>query len=317
MNNFTLVVPTHNRHEYLKRSIEYFKSLNATVIYCDSSEYAYSGGIPKNIEYLHLAGENFSKKILISLDKVNTDYVALCADDDFILIESLYMGCSILNEDKRFKSVVGKYVSFNANFNGHYFPLYQNIPQDINLELEKNVALFFSNYYQILWAMYDKKLLFNAFQIIHNANFYNDNYIEMVIGSVACFNGGIKFIDVIWGVRESSNTEHWATKHATINNIKIANINGDYEKFKFQINKNTMNGYAEKVMSNYLNSHMIKKGFIKSWISKFIPNFLKFIISKFLLERNKDHFLCLNQSEINNLKPVTEILFKYNRFNVE
>lgn len=317
MNNFTLIIPTHNRHNHLKRSIEYFKDLDASVIYCDSSDNAYSGDIPENIEYLHLPGDHFSKKILISLDKVNSEYVALCADDDFIIIESLYMGCSILNEDKSFKTLVGKYVSFNANFNGHYYQLYQKIPSDINLELEKNAEIFFSNYYQILWAMYDKKLIFNAFQIINNANFYNDNYIELVIGAFACYNGGIKFIDEIWGVRELTTTEHWADKHSTITNKKIANIHGDYEKFKFHLDKNTLNGYAEKVMSNYLNAHMKKNGFLKFWISKFIPNFFKIIISKYFLETHKEQFLYLNQYQIEILKPITEILIKYNSNNVE
>ena len=107
MNNFTLIIPTHNRHSYLKRSIEYFKNLEAKVIYCDSSLQPYNKGLPSNIEYIHLPNKSFSEKILITLDKINTSFVALCADDDFILLDSLYKGCDILNKNTNFATILG------------------------------------------------------------------------------------------------------------------------------------------------------------------------------------------------------------------
>lgn len=96
MNDFTLIVPTHNRHHYLKRSIEYFKELNARVIYCDSSQVKYSGVLPSNIEYLHTPNLNFAEKILNAISVVNTSKIALCADDDFILLESLSWTCKLI-----------------------------------------------------------------------------------------------------------------------------------------------------------------------------------------------------------------------------
>ena len=128
MNNFTLIIPTHNRHHCLKRSMEYFKDLNATVIYCDSSVNTYAFEIPHNVKYLHYPGLKFESKIMSALDIVKTEFVALCADDDFIIIDSLYIGCKILESNQDFKTIVCKYISFNADFNGEYYPLYKNIP---------------------------------------------------------------------------------------------------------------------------------------------------------------------------------------------
>ena len=115
MYNFTLIIPTHNRHEYLKRSMVYYDKLNAKVIYTDSTGepyvYPVKGG---NILYLHLPGQTFAQKILNSLNEfVNTEYVALCADDDFILIESLYEAYNVVLENPEISTIVGRRLLFN------------------------------------------------------------------------------------------------------------------------------------------------------------------------------------------------------------
>lgn len=316
MNNFTLIIPTHNRHHYLKRSMEYFKNLDAEVVYCDSSLEKYEGELHPNVNYLHLPGKNFASKVLFALSGIKTNFVALCADDDFIVIDSLYKGLSVLTEDQNYKTIVGKYISFKDHFDGNYYPLYQELPNNIDGNPEKNVDLFFSNYYQILWAMYDKEVVLNAFQIINDAKFYNDNYIELIVGSCACYGGGIKFVDEIWGVREVSTKEHWGNKHVPITSMKIAQIQGDYEKFQTLLDKNTFNGYAEKVMTNYLHIHIKSNGFFKFWISKIIPKNIKKILLKFF-RNNKGCLINLNQSQIKNLNPITEILINCNLNNVK
>jgi glycosyltransferase domain-containing protein len=317
MNNFTLIIPTHNRHHYLKRSMEYFKNLKAEVVYCDSSLEKYEGELHPNVTYLHLPGENFASKVLFALSEIKTNFVALCADDDFIVIDSLYKGLSVLTEYKNYKTIVGQYISFKDHFDGHYYPLYQELPHNIDKNPEKNVELFFSNYYQILWAMYDKEVVLNAFQIINDAKFYNDNYIEMIIGSCACYSGGIKFLNEIWGVRELSTEEHWGDTHAPITSMKIAQIQGDYGKFRNLLDKNTFNGYAEKVMTNYLHSHIKANGFFKFWISKIIPKNIKKILLKYFFRNTKGFRVDLNQYQINTLNPITEILIKSNLNNVK
>jgi len=99
-HNFTLIVPTHNRHHYLKRSIAFFKDLEAYVIYCDSSLNPYIGLFKTNMKYVHVPGKQFAEKVLIALNCIRTDYVAMCADDDFILYSALYKGILALEKDK-------------------------------------------------------------------------------------------------------------------------------------------------------------------------------------------------------------------------
>lgn len=279
MNNFTLIIPTHNRHHYLNRSIAYYKFLDAEIIYCDSSSEKYTGELPYNIQYLHLPNRKFAEKILFALNKINTDFVALCADDDFILIESLYKGIAFLSKNKNYSTVVGEYITFKEQFDGNYYSRYNSLPKDIDYSPSKNVEEFFQNYYQILWAMYNKEIITKAFNIINQAKFQNDNFIELVIGACACNVGGIKFFNEIWGVRELNVQDHWGARHSEITDIQSHEMNKDYRSFKELLDKETFSGYAELVISSYLKFQ--NKNNIK------IINIIKLIIPIFILEQIK------------------------------
>jgi glycosyltransferase domain-containing protein len=309
MSNFTLIIPTHNRHHYLKRSISYFKDLNATVIYCDSSAERFKGILSSNMNYIHLPGKNFAAKILDALQVVETPFVSLCADDDFILIDSLHKGCFFLNENEEYKTIVGKYISFKDAFDGNYYQMYQDLPSDINLGHEKNAEVFFRNYYQILWAMFDKKILIKAFQIINKAKFHNDNFIEMVIGGCVCHAGGIKFLKEIWGVREISTQEHWGNRHAPIVNMKIAHVNGDYQKFEKLVDISTVVGYANIVMNNYLSGQAtINSSSLKRNVSRLIPSLIKKIVKKTIFFKSSNTEISLDQENNKLLKSITLLL---------
>ena len=319
MYNFTLIIPTHNRHNYLKRSIEYFKDLKATVIYCDSSENRYKGYIGKNMVYLHLPGKKFAEKILIALEDVNTTYVAQCADDDFILIDSLYKGIDFLEDNKDYKTLVGKYIGFHDKFDGAFYKIYQDLPKDITFDVRRTVELFFSNYYQILWAMYDKNILVKSFSIIKKANYYSDNFIELTIGAVVCFFGGIKFLNDIWGVRETNAGNRWGKRHKCITKINTdKNIQDDFRKFKKSLDSTTFDGFSELILESYLRGHRKKNAgpIYKILLKKILPHkAISLIRSKrelYKSSRKNPDLIKINS--INNpeeLGKIRNILFKY------
>lgn len=271
MNNFTLIIPTHNRHEYLRRSISYFKNLKAQVIYCDSSPNPYNKITSSNILYLHLPNYSFAEKILHALNLIKTDFVALCADDDFILIESLYQAEYILSTESSIKTIIGENIFFCKNHNGNFYHLNSFIPQEINHSPIANASNFFSNYEQILWGIYDKKILVKSFEIIKKAKYSNDNFIELTIGAIVCFSGGIKFLDNIWSIRELSNDDHWGTRHKNIKYIhEDKNIKRDFKTYKTLVDELTIKGYSDLILKKYLNLNRSKKYFliIKSLIKK-------------------------------------------------
>ena len=133
MNNtkdeLTILIPTHNRHNKLKRLLNYydFKKIEFKIIVLDSSEQRLDDNYFNNlkvknfIKYMYfnnletISGEGANTlkfKINKGLELVNTKYVIINADDDFIIVENLNECISFLDNNTDYSVVHGKYIAF-------------------------------------------------------------------------------------------------------------------------------------------------------------------------------------------------------------
>lgn len=89
----TIIIPTHNRHHYLPRSVGWFVRGGYRVIVADSSESEWHHPLreDRHLTYLHTPGPYavYMHKMAAATHIVETPLVALCADDDFILYSGL------------------------------------------------------------------------------------------------------------------------------------------------------------------------------------------------------------------------------------
>jgi glycosyltransferase domain-containing protein len=97
LEKLTLVIPTHNRHPYLARVLDYYKGWKVRLIIADSSTTAFTGTMPPHVEYRHLPGVSYASKFEQVLPDIQTPYLLLAADDDFIALAAVikaidYMG---------------------------------------------------------------------------------------------------------------------------------------------------------------------------------------------------------------------------------
>ena len=109
---FSIIIPTYERHDILRRSIDYYKNFNCNVLIADSSADKINCEFPNNIIYRHFPGLSFSKKILKIAETVATRYVCVTGDDDFLLESTLQIGSSFLDQNLDFVSVQGIYLIF-------------------------------------------------------------------------------------------------------------------------------------------------------------------------------------------------------------
>ena len=108
----TIIIPTHERHDLLKISIDYYKNWSSNIVIADSSEKELSINLPDNFIYLHCPLANFGDKLNIAIAKVSTNYVAICADDDFLAISGIIQGIKFLDGNPNYVSVQGNIISF-------------------------------------------------------------------------------------------------------------------------------------------------------------------------------------------------------------
>lgn len=307
MNNFTLIIPTHNRHRYLKRSIAYFKNLEADVIYCDSSEKKFEGLLSSNMTYFHLPGKGFAAKILEVLQIVKNPFVSLCADDDFILIDSLYKGCDFMNENKSITSLIGQEMFFYENFDGNFYVNrgVKTKEKTFNFGSLNNVSVFFKNYSQILWGLHNKCVLKKSFELIQKAKFVNDNFIELTISGISCYYGGIKILNNFFTFRELTESEHWGNRHKPLKHFNFDyKLRNDFKTFRKLIDEETQSKYSDLILSNYREQNIFNLFLISLKIN------LKYLLKKISRRKQINKYLNVEKTN-NNFFDINDTLKKF------
>ncbi|WLG86422.1 TIGR00180 family glycosyltransferase [Pseudomonas cucumis] len=91
---FTLLLATHNRPAFLRRTLQYYSSYPCTIIVLDSSSQPDTQIVEAypHVQYLHLPQFSylgFQAKLKHGIGLVTTPYMAFAADDDFLLHSAL------------------------------------------------------------------------------------------------------------------------------------------------------------------------------------------------------------------------------------
>ena len=215
MEMLTLVIPTHERHEYLSRVLEYYKDIQFNLIIVDSSKHAYREPIsnPK-FKYIHCPELGWSEKLLMAADEAHTKYITMCADDDFVAKTAFEQCISFLEKNSDYQQVQGYMLGF------------RNSESKIDLELiyphaykfdvsEDNpisrLKTFYENYVQTFYVVRRKKEFKEILLAIKNWNI-NGKMIDQMISTYSLIKGKMKVLPIFFGIREfiaNSSNQTW------------------------------------------------------------------------------------------------------------
>lgn len=253
MHRYSLIIPTHERPDYLRRALAYFRDFAAEVLVCDSSAAPYCGELPAEVRYFHLPGMRFPDKMLQGLEAATAPYVAVCADDDFLVQGAVEKGVSLLQESPQLQAVIGNYAFFNKKFDGRFYPLYaQRQAVIFNQRPDENARNFFSNYHMLLWALFTKEALHEAYGVVRDARLSNDNFIEFILGCICCARGGLAIMEDLWGVREVNVGDHWGRRHPNLSTIASdESIQRDLQKVTALVDARSFAGMTSLAFDSY------------------------------------------------------------------
>lgn len=246
----TIIIPSHRRHRYLRRSIAYYQQLPFQVLLVDSSTNAFNDPLPAHIRYLHLPDMPFADKVLIAANHLETPFVALCPDDDFFLPQLLQQATAQMSQNPDLSICFGRPIRFDEPYSGRFrwagaalpFP---RLSGDKILDIQR----FMKRYEQVLWSVYRPDVLFESFVRIRQARYQNENFIELTIAAVAVALGTIHPMSGPWMVRETAIGEHWGKLHETIGWQHQVDI----DLFKAQLADLVCEDYAELALQAYIN----------------------------------------------------------------
>lgn len=114
LENLTIVIPTYERPLYVSRQISFWSSSDVRVVILDGSPKRYEDERLrqfKNMSYLHVDGD-FHSRMLLAVQEVKTDFVAVLGDDDFFSKDGLRTCINRLSRDGSIIGCVGRSMRF-------------------------------------------------------------------------------------------------------------------------------------------------------------------------------------------------------------
>ena len=221
----TIIIPTHNRKEVLKRAIEYYKIFkNFEIIVCDSSEIAEDNF--EKIKYIHLPNMGFANKIKIALENANNKYVCLSPDDDFLIENNLLIGYEFLEKNLKYSTVHGIYFQFEKNENNfvNFNTIYShnNSLNVINPDPLKRVEKLINPFMQLLYSLHRIENI-KSFVTVASKSKELTN-LEISANLIVPILGFHKTLPILWMLRDK---HRYTTYNITKNNLNtvVSNYN--------------------------------------------------------------------------------------------
>lgn len=210
--DYSIIIPTHNRQRKLTRILAYLDKFPVSVIIIDSSDKISDFKRFENVEYYHDQNLTFSQKVIHGCNVAKTNFIALCADDDFVIPEKIQQLLSTC--DQSMAGIIGPVITFHENFDGD-FKRQSNFSDD-KIFTNNNAGEFFGNFSQVLWGVYKTTVICNAFVKLDTFKLENDNFIEIFLSYYLMSNGGLYRQNNFFNVREISNSDHWGKRHGSL-----------------------------------------------------------------------------------------------------
>ncbi|MEI7605816.1 MAG: TIGR00180 family glycosyltransferase [Rhodospirillaceae bacterium] len=226
----TILIPTHNRHHYLKRCLQWFLEFGYPIVIADSSARQWESELRRHpsITYIwHPGGfDCYLPKLKMALDTIATPYMAMCADDDFILHEGIRKAVAFLEDNPDYSFAQGYsylYQVFGAR--AALWPLYYPSRGAFQDDwMERVAARNDTIYYGVNRTAHLKKAV--EFLVRQDFSGIVDSavgFFDFALTSTVARQGKLKRLPVPFGLREYSPlVSAVGTRYRTIVTDKVA-----------------------------------------------------------------------------------------------
>ncbi len=220
LTDITIVIPSYERPEFLRRSMLFWDSVGINLIVVDGSNNPlpsiFLDGLRKSIRYIH-SPTSFEKRLQVGMHSVETPFVAMIGDDEFFTVEGLLACRNELIKDKDLVSCTGVCWDFyvqdhSLNLTERYVNWLDNcsIGGDDGFTRIRDFAE--NGMSAICYSLVRASSWKNASDVISvnpdGVTFLTEIFIELVIA----FEGKTKIIDKPYWIRSIESESHWETQ---------------------------------------------------------------------------------------------------------
>lgn len=277
MSKVNLIIPTHNRTEYLKRILNYYQmsKTDFDFIIADSSTPRIRTDNKKiilsystlNILYV----DKFDKKLAQSqkfaemVKYAKNKYVVFCADDDFIIPSAIKKCVDFLEKNPDYSAAQGSYIGFQLyrtllglktfGWNLRYSPI-----SIISKKPSDRLDSYLRNNTQVLWSVRRTDIVKTCYKEFSEIKL--DPYLIAVLGefipdALTVIFGKVKQLNILYGARQ-----YFGSVLSFYPNFMDAQKKGKYDgesaKFKkcFIENLKRIENISEDKAANIIDSAM-------------------------------------------------------------
>lgn len=321
MNIVDVIIPTHNRTNYLKRVLDYYSDQNSdfNFIVADSSSPTIkqlNKKLVRNYSKLRILYiDKFSDKLIQShkfaemVKYAKSKYCVFCADDDFIVPEAIKECIIFLEKNPDYVAAHGTYIGFYL-FNSligikRFWWQFRHSPISISSSNPvERLSSLLTNSSQILWSVRRTAVVKDCYAQFKKIDF--DPSLLPVMGellpdSLTILKGKVKGLDTFYAARQffGSVISYYPNLQDAINK-GIYDL--EYNKFKKCILKNlnkvttsgentaskTIDLAIEKVIKNSNQQYLTNKFYLLTkHLPIFIINILQLLNAGYLFSKPK------------------------------
>ncbi len=319
--SISIIIPTHNRSKYLERCLHYYKqNLSSIPLYiCDSSKEKNLSEILLGLNYEHCPQKSFVEKVNDTLQKVQTPFVMLCADDDFFTLGGIKSAVEFLQKNAEYSTAHGIYTRFMKIKNEWVlFPLYEN---GLKNELESDDKLnrlqhLMQSYHPLFYAIQRIEVMQATYDSFIKNGISNLNFVEFLMAIIPISFGKIKMLPQYYCAREHIATSAGATALSFADIMRSEKMNAEYDAFlkvvhQFVFAKEDIfsKEKTEKLFVAYL-----KKGYTspKKKLNKIIRQFLPKAMEQKIItqQQEKEIFSKIAQYQLHQGFPFANAIAK-------
>ncbi len=224
--NFTILIPTFMRPDYLHRLLQYYDSFERQfhVLIADSSNQDVK---KKNYElatsFAHLDVVYLDKfdstinphhKIAEMISSVSDPFCVLCADDDFVIPNGMDAAVSFLEKNQDFSCAHGNYLGYKCNPERQKFywqPIYPYVSIESS-NAEERFQRHLEGYYQTLYAVHRTDFFQMIYKELLTSNVDPVLFGELLPDMLSLIYGKMRRLDVFYAARAiDSRVAYWPT----------------------------------------------------------------------------------------------------------
>jgi glycosyltransferase domain-containing protein len=286
LDKVSIIIPSYYLHNYLKRTLDYYKNMSVKIIVVDSTDIIFKEKDEYAIEYYHLPNMTYSKKLYFAAQKVKTDYIILCSHDDFVLLDAIEENVDFLENNKDYSTSQGATLFYNMKYNCFNVLSYIDYSNSVyiignksNIRIEQQFNTTFTHQ---VYSLSRKEIFEDVFKYCSQYDIKDIAISELIQAGIYSISGKFNIFPLMYYIQENLDISagniyptYLKTKKNAKDHQNLRLILSDYLYKNSDFSREESSKCIDNILSNFLanfeDSFFVK---LKKIIRKQIPNII-------------------------------------------